>query len=75
MDQYQEMFDNHVMGKTEFAFGALNHIGISATLAQSGIFGLLLILVFPIYLFLNFKDISPEDKLIKEIFILDFFYL
>ena len=40
-DQYNEMKDNHSLGTTQFAYGALNHIGISSTLAQSGIFGLL----------------------------------
>lgn len=71
-DQFLEMWENTLMRTSEFSYAAFNHIGIISTLAQGGIIGFLILIIFPFYIFLNFTWESFEDRLIKEIYFLNF---
>ena len=72
MKDFKQMTEANNLATSYFSYAAFNHIGIISTLSQSGIIGFFTIIIFPLYLCLNFKCQSEEDKLIKEIYFLHF---
>lgn len=62
---WRELLEEVLTGNGDDNYAAFNHVGIVSTLAQIGIFGFILVIMFPIIIYQNFKPLSHEDFWIK----------